>query len=120
MRKLTCTLCAVIFTLPLLAQTTPRPGAQAPDPALYKLEDALLEWPLPPQDKAFGAIDGKRLHAYVEDLTAISRKYRDAGHPQFWGRIIGTQADADTAQWVLDKFTKAGLSDVHLQPFDLP
>jgi hypothetical protein len=89
-------------------------------PAIYKLEDALLEWPLPASDRAYGAIDGKHLHEYVEDLAAISRRYRDSGHPQFWGRIIGTSADAETAKWMVDKFNQIGLSDVHIQPFDLP
>jgi hypothetical protein len=98
----------------------PRPSAQIPAEPLYKLDDAFLEWSLPPSEKAYAAIDGRHIHQYVEDLTAISRKYRDSGHPQFWGRIIGTQADADTAQWLLEKFKKFGLTDVHIQPFDLP
>jgi len=82
----------LITTAFAAAQSAPplRPGAQAPAAPLYKLEDGLLQWPLLPQNKAYGAIDGKHLHTYVEDLTAISRKYRDQGHPQFWGRIIGT------------------------------
>ncbi len=101
-------------------QPTARPSAQIPADPLYKLEDALLEWPLPPSRKAYGAIDGRHIHEYVEDLTAISRRYRDSGHPQFWGRIIGTSADAETAQWLVEKFKKFGLADVHIQPFDLP
>ena len=28
------------------------------------------------------------------ELTAMARRYRDNGHPQFWGRIIGTTADS--------------------------
>ena len=55
----------------------------------------------------------------VRAYTAISRKYRDSGHPQFWGRIIGTSADAENQQWLLKKFTDIGLSDVHLQSFDM-
>src|SRR5580700_11426994 len=106
MRPITKSVCAPICSVMVaalaIAQTPTRPGAQIPAKALYNLQDAFLEWPLPPQDKAYGAIDGKRIHTYVEDLTAISRKYRDNGHPQFWGRIIGTQADADTARWLLD------------------
>ncbi|HML18774.1 MAG TPA: M28 family peptidase [Bryobacteraceae bacterium] len=116
-------LSALVVSAPFMAQTQnekPRPSAQIPAPALYKLEDALLDWPLAPQNKAYGAIDGKRLHEYVSDLAAISRRYRDQGHPQFWGRIIGTSADAETAQWVLDKFHQFGMTDVHIQPFDLP
>jgi Peptidase family M28 len=66
------------------------------------------------------SIDGQHLKSYVDTLTAISRRYRDSGHPQFWGRIIGTDADAENARWLLDKFKAIGLSDVREQPFDLP
>ena len=114
-----CALAAAVLAT-AQEQPKPRPSAQIPAAPLYKLDDAFLEWTLAPADKAYAAIDGHHIHQYVEDLTAISRKYRDSGHPQFWGRIIGTQADADTAQWMVDKFKKFGLSDVHIQPFDLP
>src|SRR4029077_20870061 len=57
---------------------------------------------------------------YVNDMTAISRRYRDNGHPQFWGRITGTAADAENAQWMLEKFRQIGLTDVRTQSFDLP
>jgi hypothetical protein len=57
---------------------------------------------------------------YVNDMTAISRRYRDNGHAQFWGRITGTDADAENAQWMLEKFRQIGLSDVRTQSFDLP
>ena len=71
-------------------------------------------------DASYASIDGKRLKGYVDELTAMSRRYRDHGHPQFWGRIIGTDADAENARWLLDKFKAIGLSDVREQPFDLP
>jgi hypothetical protein len=74
----------------------------------------------PPSEQAYAAIDGKHLKQYVEDLTAISRRYRDHGHPQWWGRITGTEADAENAQWLLQEFRNIGLSDVHLQSMDLP
>jgi hypothetical protein len=97
----------------------PRPSAQIPAPALYKLEDAYLRWQLPPGRAAYASIDGQRIHQSVADLTAISRRYRDQGHPQFWGRIIGTSADAETAEWLSGQFKRLGLSDVRLQAFDL-
>ena len=75
---------------------------------------------LAPSEQAYAAIDGAHLMQYVNDQTAISRRYRDHGHPQFWGRIIGTEADAENAQWMLDKFRQIGLSDVRTQSFDLP
>jgi Peptidase family M28 len=100
---------------------TPAAGRGAPQPpvAVFKLQDNFLQWRLLPSEKAYEAIDGKHLMEYVNVYTAISRRYRDAGHPQFWGRIIGSSADQENQQWLLNKFTQIGLSDVHLQPFDL-
>src|SRR5262245_33970743 len=64
---------------------TPRP--------VFKLEDNFLNWRLLSSEKQYEAIDGKKMLGYVSDLAAISRRYRDSGHPQFWGRVIGTSAD---------------------------
>jgi hypothetical protein len=100
-----------------MAQTPRAP--QAPMKPLHPLDESYLVWPVAPSDKGYTAIDGNHLKQYVEDQTAISRRYRDKGH-QFWGRIIGTEADAENAEWMMDKMKKAGLSDVHLQSFDLP
>ena len=86
---------------------------------LYVLEDSYLKWRLLPSEQQYAAIDGVHLKQFVDDQTAISRRYRDRGH-QFWGRIIGTEADEENAQWLLDKFRKIGLADVHEQSFDLP
>lgn len=97
----------------------PRPMT-SPGPPIYKLEDGLLEWPLPPGAEAYAAIDGRHLDAYVVEQATISDRYRDQGHPQFWGRITGTSADAEDAQWLAAKFRRIGLSDVRMQPFDLP
>src|SRR5262245_22597385 len=64
------------------APASPIPTFQVPADPLYKLEDGMLRWPLAAENKQYAAIDGKKLHQYVEDQTAISRRYRDAGHPQ--------------------------------------
>ena len=69
---------------------------------------------------SYSSIDGAHLRTYVDDLAAMSRRYRDNGHPQFWGRIIGTEADAENARWLLTRFKSIGLSDVREQPFELP
>lgn len=93
---------------------------QQPAKPLYVLEDSYLRWRLQPAEQSYDAIDGKHLKQYVEDLTAISRSYRDHGHPQWWGRITGTEADAENAQWLADQFHKIGLSDIRQQSLDLP
>src|SRR5262249_13281270 len=68
----------------------------------------------------YQSIDGGRLKGSVGELAAMARDYRDHGHAQFWGRIIGTDADAANARWLAAKFTAAGLAGVREQPFDLP
>jgi len=84
-----------------------------------KLDDGLLQWPLPRGEERYGAIDGKHLHTYVVEQAAISRRYRDQGHPKFWGRIIGSSADAEDADWLATRFKAIGLTDVRIQPLDL-
>ena len=102
------------------AQPSPAARAAATPPApVFKLEDNFLQWRLAPAEKAYEAIDGRHLLQYVNDLAAVSRHYRDSGHPQFWGRIIGTSADQEDAQWLMSRMTQIGLSDVHMEPIDL-
>ena len=70
-----------------IARSQTHTQAAAPAQALDKLGDALLEWPLRPGQETYAAIDGRHLHPYVVEQAAISRRYRDQGHPKFWGRI---------------------------------
>ena len=83
------------------------------------VQDAFLQWPLPPGAEQYGDIDGRRMHEYVVEQAEISRRYRDEVHPKFWGRIIGSSSDTESAEWLEDKFQALGLSDVHIQSFDL-
>jgi Peptidase family M28 len=76
-------------------------------------------WSVVSTDQAYSAITPGPLMADVEALAAMSRHYRDNGHPQFWGRIIGTEADDQNAQWMIDRFRSLGLSDVRQQMIDL-
>jgi hypothetical protein len=108
---------ATLAILPAIAQTRTPPEPMKP---LHPLEESYLHWNLAPPDQVYASIDGRVLKGYVDDQTAISRRYRDNGHPQFWGRIAGTEADEENAQWLLAKFRKAGLADVRQQSFDLP
>src|SRR5437660_3381981 len=84
---------------PAAAQAQERRSGPESQPA-----DAFLQWPLPAGAQAYSAIDGKRIHGYVVEQAAISRRYRDQGHPQFWGRIIGTSADTESQNWLAEKF----------------
>jgi hypothetical protein len=74
---------------------------------------------LAPSEQAFGAIDGRRLKGYVDQLAAISRRSRDRGE-QWWGRIQGMPADKETEVWLMERFRQAGVAEVRAQSFDLP
>ena len=76
-----------------------------------------LEWPTPEAGKAYASIDGKRMKGHVEELAAISRKYRDAGH-QWWGRLVGASSGVETQQWAEAHLRQAGL-EVKVEPYDL-
>jgi hypothetical protein len=100
-----------------------RAGRGAAPAAPFRIEsfsdDTFLRFPLAPADQAYAAIDGRRLKQHVNDLAAISRRYRDAGH-QFWGRIIGTDADHWNAEWMMQKLQAAGATNVRKQEIPLP
>ncbi len=102
------------------SQTIASPQPAAPAPVdVDTPDDSLLRWPLPPGGEKYAAIDGKRLHKDVVAQALIARRYRDQVHPKFWGRIIGTSSDAESAEWLARRFKEIGLSDVRVQPFDL-
>jgi hypothetical protein len=82
-------------------------------------EGQFLRWAVPTSDQSYASIDGNHLHEYVKEFTDISLHYRDQGH-QLWGRISGTESDAENRKWLVEKFRQAGLSNIHEQPLDLP
>src|ERR1700743_3808536 len=86
---------------------------------LSKVADSLIEFPLPKGEEAYGSINGRKMHKYVEELAQISLRYRDNGHPKFWGRLIGTPSETETNEWLAGKFKSLGLTDVRIQPLDL-
>ena len=90
-------------------------GQRAQPPAKLSSAPAYVGWPLPSTDKAYGTIDGKHLWQYVREQADIAERYRDQGHPQFWGRIAGTSGDLEDAQWLLTKYQQAGLTNTHSQ-----
>ena len=75
----------------------------------------VLHWPVPAGAAKYGAIDGKHLWQYVVEQSGIARRYRDSGHPQFWGRFAGTSGDDEDVQWLLGKYRQIGLTDAHAQ-----
>jgi hypothetical protein len=110
----------ILSLQPVGAQDAPAGGRARPAPTPPHKRASDPVWRLAPADQQYASIDGNHLLTFVDELTAMSRRYRDNGHPQFWGRIIGTEADTENAEWMLAKFRQFGLTDVHEQYFDLP
>lgn len=106
-------------TAPAAASAPARGAAPARPQAVFPLADNFLDWRLLPSEQQYASIDGKKMLGYVKDLSAISDRYRDAGHPQFWGRIIGSSADREDAAWLMAKYKEIGLQDVHEEMIDL-
>jgi hypothetical protein len=90
-------------------------GQRPERPAVSSAAPSFVAWPLSATGKAYGAIDGKHLWQYVKEQSDIARRYRDNGHPQFWGRIVGTSSDVEDAEWLLKKYREIGLTDTHSQ-----
>lgn len=84
-----------------------------------RVDSSMIEFPLPKGEEVYASIDGKKMHRYVVEQAEISRRFRDAGHPKFWGRITGFSSDTESAQWMADKLRQFGISDVRIQPLDL-
>jgi hypothetical protein len=95
-------------------QGTQRPAP--PQPSASPSSPVFLGWPLPATGQAYAAIDGKRLWQYVREKGDTAERYRDQGHPQFWGIIAGTSGDAEDAQWMLKQYQRIGLSETRIQP----
>jgi hypothetical protein len=92
-------------------------AGQRERPATSSSAPVFVGWPLPATGKAYGTIDGKHLWQYVKEKGDIAERYRDQGHPQFWGIIAGTSGDVEDAQWMLEKYQQIGLTDTTSRRF---
>ena len=70
-------------------------------------------------NEAYASIDGLRMKGLVEQQAEIARRYRQAGN-QYWGRIIGTSADHETADWMMSELRQSGVENVRLDSIPLP
>jgi len=95
-----------------------RPLSELPY-SLEDLQDVFLEWPGNSATNEYASIDGRQMQHTIVEQQQISRRYRDTVNSQYWGRIIGASSDWESATWLEERFDDIGLSDVHVQPFDL-
>jgi hypothetical protein len=76
-----------------------------------------LHWPS--ADAKYATINGKHIWQNVKEQADIAERYRDNGHPQFWGRLAGTSSDVEDTQWLMNKYRQIGLTDTRLQTINL-
>src|SRR5215469_5042967 len=70
-------------------------------------DTSYLHWPAP--GGKYATINGHQIWQLVAEQAQIAERYRDSGHPQFWGRLAGTSSDVEDAQWLMAKFKQIGL-----------
>lgn len=94
-------------------------GAPRPEvkPHTFDIESSYIRMPLPAGDERYGPIDGYRMKEHVRALTAIARTHHEAGE-RYWGRLLGSKADAEAEEYIAAKFREFGL-DVRMQPVSL-
>jgi hypothetical protein len=86
---------------------------------LFEPEENYVRSALPPGEEKYAKVDGAALKKIEEEIVAISEKSRTDGN-QYWGRIAGTPYDRMTSDFMLDRFQKLGLEQVHRVENDLP
>lgn len=75
---------------------------------------------LPPGDEPSKELEGATIRADVETIVGFStqsRREREVGSGQLWGRIAGLPSGARTTGWAADQLRNAGIADVRVQPF---
>ncbi len=72
----------------------------------------------PPGDTALAEFNGETLKADVATIVGFaqqSRRTREVGTGQMWGRIAGFSSSDLTVAWAVEQFRKAGITDVRTQ-----
>lgn len=83
-------------------------GERGPHPVTLPIGEPLLP-----------ELDGRAIRADVDAIVEISkwsRREREIGSGQLWGRISGLPSGARASQWAAGQLRKAGVADVRVQP----
>jgi hypothetical protein len=81
----------------------------------YDLQKYLLDWPLAPKNAKYASISAAAVKRDTYTISGFSRAYRDSGHPQFWGRLIGTSGHDAMSSWLDGEFRKLGLQSLSVR-----
>jgi hypothetical protein len=127
------TLALVVFAglAPSLAAAQAAPKSTAwfglPLPPPLGHEPAVMVGPrtprpvtLPSGDRPTPELGGAAIKADLETIVGFakeSRRTREVGSGQLWGRITGLPSGSKTINWAVEQFRRAGIADVRVQPF---
>jgi hypothetical protein len=75
----------------------------------YDVQKNLLDWPLAAENANYATIKAADLKRDTYTIAGFARTYRDSGHPQFWGRLIGTSGHDAMSSWLDGEFRKLGM-----------
>ena len=117
-----------------LAQQAPRdngpdvtkPWLGVPMPSAFGAERAVIVGTRPPRPFATPAnepsdadLSGERIRKDLERIVEFSndsRRRRELGSDQIWGRVTGFQSSMATIDWAAAQLRAAGIANVKLQP----
>jgi hypothetical protein len=97
----------------------PLPPSPGQEPAVIVGDRAPRPVTLPAGDKPAPELAGAAIKADLETIVGFSkesRKNREVGSGQIWGRISGFPSSTKTINWAAEQFRKAGIADVKVQP----
>ena len=75
---------------------------------------------VPADEEAWPEFNSETLYADVERIVEFakqSRRNKEVGDGQMWGRIAGFPSAANTIQWAVQQFKQAGIENTALQTF---
>ena len=96
---------AAVFLLSSTAiaqELAPLRPISTPPYQIDELQDRFLQWPESPG--VYEAISGQRMQTDIIQQQEISRRYRDLVNSQYWGRIIGSSSDLESAEWLAQRY----------------
>lgn len=119
----------LVLALPLVAAAQepwfglPLPtGPSTPHEPTILLDDDGKAAPLPALvptgEERWQHLEGARIRPYLERIVRFSLRSRERGDA-LWGRIAGMSSLQETAEWVAEEFTTAGLANVGVDDFDV-
>ena len=74
----------------------------------------------PPGEQRYESLTGGAIRELLETIVGFShesRRTREIGDGQLWGRVTGYPSGARTVEWATNELRAAGIADVELQTF---